>query len=99
MKSKNLIKRPAVHPGEILIEYLEDAALTQSEAARRLHVPIGNINEICRGKRGISPLFAIKLSYLFGNTPELWMNLQRNWEISLVDVDDVPNIEPIKRRA
>jgi addiction module HigA family antidote len=99
MKTKNVIKRPAVHPGEILIEYLEDAGLSQSEAARRLHVPIGNINEICRGKRGISPLFAKKLARLFGNTPELWMNLQRNWEISLVDDDDVSDVEPIKRRA
>jgi len=92
-------KRPSVHPGEIFFDYIEDAKLTQTETARRLHVPIGNVNEICRGKRGISPLFARKLARLFNTTPELWMNLQRNWELGLVDDDEVSDIEPIRRRA
>jgi len=94
-----MIKRPAIHPGEILLDYIKDTQLTQTETASRLHVPIGNVNEICRGKRGISPLFARKLARLFNTTPELWMNLQRNWELNLVDDEDVSDVEPLRRRA
>lgn len=53
-------KHPSVHPGEILSDYIADHKLSQSEVARRLLVPTGNINEICRGKRGISPEMAFK---------------------------------------
>lgn len=92
-------KRPSVHPGEILADYINDHALSQSEVARRLRVPIGNINEICRKKRGISPEMAFKLARLFRTTPDLWMNLQSSWEMSQVDIADINYIEPIRRSA
>lgn len=89
----------AVHPGDVLRDYIEDCELSQSEIARRLGVPIGNINEICRRKRGVSPEMAFKLARLFGSSVDLWMNLQKNWEISQVDPSVAAKVRPIRQAA
>ena len=92
-------KRVVGHPGRILGEYLAGHEMSQSELARRLHVPAGNINEICRGKRGISTEMAFKLSRFFGTTPDLWVNLQKTWEMSLIDPSIADGIKPLKAAA
>lgn len=74
-----------VHPGEVLQEMLEEAGLSQSRLARHLGTDIARINEICRGKRGISAEMAVLLAKAFGISPVVWMNLQKNWELSQVD--------------
>jgi len=49
------LKRPPTHPGEVLLEeYLKPAELTQVEAARRMGIPLNRLNEIIRGRRGVS---------------------------------------------
>ena len=92
-------RKIAIHPGEILQDYISDYKLNQSELARRLRVPTGNINEICRGKRGISSEMALKLSKFFRTTPDLWAGLQKNWELSQIDQSIIDDISPIKLRA
>jgi|GEM_PF-5749008 len=47
-------------------------------------VLLKTINEICRGKRGISAEMAMKLSKALGGGPQFWLNLQNNWEISQI---------------
>jgi addiction module HigA family antidote len=69
--------RTATHPGTILQEeFLEPMKLTQAALARRLHIPLNRINEMVRGKRGITPQSALLLAGYFGNSPEFWMNVQ-----------------------
>ena len=69
--------RTAPHPGTILQkEFLEPMKLTQAELARALQIPLNRINEMVRGKRGITPQSALLLAGYFGNSPEFWMNLQ-----------------------
>ena len=69
--------RTATHPGTILQEeFLEPMKLTQAELARALHIPLNRVNEMVRGKRGITPQSALLLAGYFGNSPEFWMNLQ-----------------------
>lgn len=89
----------AVHPGEILLELLEQNQLTQSELARHLHVTQAKINEICRGKRGITPDMAMKLGKAFGQSASFWLNLQKNWELSQLDEADYADITPIQLLA
>ena len=89
----------AVHPGEILQELLEQNSLTQSELARHLHVTQTKINEICRGKRGITPDMAMKLGKAFGQSALFWLNLQKNWELSQLNEADYVDIEPILQPA
>jgi antitoxin HigA-1 len=74
-----------VHPGEVLKDEIYGIGLTQSALAKHIGVLPKTINEICRGKRGISAEMAIKLSKALGGKPQFWLNLQNNWEISRID--------------
>ena len=81
MKKPNI---PAVHPGMVLQDELEEIGVTQSDLAVHIGVLPKTINEICRGKRGISAEMAWKLSQSLGASPNFWLNLQNNWELSQV---------------
>jgi len=75
--------RIAAHPVQILLaEFLEPQRLTQAELARALHIPLNRVNELVRGKRGITPESALLLSGYFRNSPEFWMNLQTAHDLS-----------------
>ncbi len=65
--------RTTTHPGQILLlEYLEPLGVSQAEFARHLGVPIQRVNELIRGKRGVTPETAWLLSASLGTTPEFW---------------------------
>lgn len=89
----------AVHPGDILAEILEQNGLTQSQLARHLGMSHAKINEICRGKRGVSSDMAMRLGKVFGQDPVFWVNLQKIWELSQLDESDYVDIEPINLAA
>ncbi len=75
--------RVTTHPGTILLkEYLEPMGLTQKELADHLEIPIQRVNEIVRGKRGVSPDTAWLLSGAFDTSPEFWLNLQSMHDLS-----------------
>jgi len=75
-------KRTPTHPGEILrCEFLEPLGLTQVKLAGHLGVPVQRINELVRGKRGVTPETAWMLAGAFGTTPEFWLNLQTNYDL------------------
>jgi addiction module HigA family antidote len=75
----------AVHPGDVLREMLDEEGATQTSLARHLNTDVARINEICRHRRGISAPMAVLLGKAFGTSAELWMNLQKNWELSQVN--------------
>jgi len=69
--------RIATHPGQILLqEFLEPLGLTQADLARGLAISLNRVNELVRGKRGITPETALLLAGYFRNSAEFWMNLQ-----------------------
>ena len=75
-------KRIPTHPGEILSEeFLTPLGLTQVKLAAHLGVPVQRINELVRGKRGVTPETAWMLAGAFGTTPEFWLNLQTNYDL------------------
>lgn len=75
--------RVATHPGEILKEeYLVPLGITQVTFARHIGVPLQRVNEIIRGKRGITPETAWLFSQALGTTPQFWMNLQNNYDLT-----------------
>ena len=70
-------KRIPTHPGEILSEeFLKPLGITQVALAAHLGIPVQRINEIVRGKRGITPDTAWKLAQAFETSPEFWLNAQ-----------------------
>jgi addiction module HigA family antidote len=73
---------PPTHPGEMLREdFLPDYDITATSLANALGVSRQTINEILRELRSISPVMALRLSKLFGNSPEFWHNAQNAWDI------------------
>ena len=74
-----------VHPGLVLRDELEERGVTQARLAAHIGVLPKTINEICRGKRGISAEMAVQLSSALGASPGFWLNLQKNWELCQVD--------------
>ena len=75
--------RKATHPGTILLkEYLEPMGLTQKALATHLGIPVQRLNEVIKGKRGVSPDTAWLLSEAFSTSPEFWLNLQAAYDLS-----------------
>lgn len=71
-----------VHPGEVLLhEFLEPLGISQNAAGRAMDVPPRRINEICLGKRTITPDTAMRLSRYFGTTPYFWLGLQNDYDL------------------
>ena len=76
-------QRVATHPGVILLkEFLEPLGLSQKALATHLGIPIQRVNEIIKGKRGVSPDTAWLLSEAFNMSPEFWLNLQTTHDLS-----------------
>jgi addiction module HigA family antidote len=94
------MKRRPTHPGEMLREdFLPEFALTVSGLAESVGVSRQSVNELLRGRRAVSPEMALRLSRLFGNSPEFWLNAQRAvdlWDAGQAIKDDVARIRPLR---
>ena len=76
----NMAREP-IHPGEFLADELEEIKITATELSRQLGVPANRISQIVRGKRDISADTALRLGQFFGTGPELWLNLQKAYDL------------------
>ena len=75
--------RIPTHPGEILLhEFLEPLGITQVAFARHIGVPVQRVNELIRGKRGVTPDTAWLLSQALDTTAQFWVNLQTNHDLA-----------------
>ena len=75
--------RTPTHPGEILREeFLVPLGQTQVALAEHLGVPVQRVNELVRGKRGVTPDTAWLLSQALNTTPEFWLNLQAAFDLA-----------------
>ncbi len=84
MNAKN--KMRPVHPGEILREEMGALELSANALSKALGVPVNRITKILNGRRGVSADTTLRLARYFGTTPELWMNLQKTWELRRAEV-------------
>jgi addiction module HigA family antidote len=79
------LHRVSTHPGRILLkEFLEPLGLTQVKLASAINIPQNRVNELIRGKRGMTPETALLLSEYFQNSAEFWMNLQTAYDLTRV---------------
>lgn len=70
------------HPGEVLKNmYIEPLGLTVTETAKALGVTRKALSELLNMKSGISMAMSLRLSKAFNTTPELWLNMQRNYDM------------------
>ena len=91
MSVKNRM-RP-VHPGEILGEELEELGMSANALAGALGVPANRITAILKGQRGVTADTALRLSRYLGTTPQLWLNLQKTFELRVVEIESAMDIE------
>lgn len=88
-----------IHPGEILREdFMPDYGLSVSALATLLGVSRQSVNELLRERRALSPGMALRLSRLFGNSAEFWLNAQRSvdlWDAAQEIGRDVESIKPL----
>lgn len=91
------LKRKPTHPGEILSEeFLKPLDISQTQLADSIGVSFRSINELVNEKRNLSSEMAIKLSKYFGTSPELWINLQTQYDIYHVSKFISKQLEQIK---
>jgi addiction module HigA family antidote len=91
--------RPAIHPGEILADELDEIAVTPTELARQLRVPANRITQIVQGKRAITGDTALRLGHWFGTSAQFWLNLQSAYDIRVAQAEAGREIARLPRRA
>ena len=75
-------KIPPVHPGEVISEeFLKPSGVSQNRLARAMNITATRLNEIIRGRRGISGDTALRLARATDTTPEFWLNLQALYDL------------------
>ncbi len=81
-----------VHPGEILAEELEELGLSANALANALCAPTNRITAVLKGQRGVTADTALRLSRYFGTTPQLWLNLQKSFELRVAEIESGKDI-------
>jgi antitoxin HigA-1 len=75
-----------VHPGEVLREdFLRPARLSANALAKALHVPAPRVNDIVRGRRGVTADTAMRLARYFGGDAQSWLNLQTLYDLRIAE--------------
>ena len=96
---------PPVHPGEIIREdILPEVGLSVTAAAKALGVSRQMVHGILAGRKPLSAIMCLKISRLFGSTPEFWMRLQADYDLKIAVrnkkvMDRIARMEPVKAPA
>ena len=84
-----------IPPGEVLFEeFMKPHGLSQNRLARDIDVSPARINDIVHGRSAITASLALRLAKYFGTTPELWLNLQSDYNLRRARAHDWPKAEP-----
>ncbi|MDM9584395.1 MULTISPECIES: HigA family addiction module antitoxin [unclassified Nostoc] len=93
-----ITKRKPRHPGALIKrQYLEPLKMTNTQLAEILDVSRKTVSEIVNEQAGISPTMALRLAIAFQTTPELWLNLQQNYDLwnAAQESESLKKISPI----
>ena len=84
-----------IPPGEVLFEeFMKPHGLSQNRLARDIDVSPARIHDIVHGRSAITASLALRLAKYFGTTPELWLNLQSDYNLRRARARDWPKVEP-----
>jgi antitoxin HigA-1 len=90
---------PPVHPGEILLEILEDLNLTQTAFANAINVSPMRVSHVLKGTRPVTAELALRLGRAFGQAPQYWLNLQTSYDLKIAQTewqDSLANVQEIR---
>jgi len=91
--------RPAIHPGEILSDELQEVGVLPAELARQIDVPANRISQIINGKRSITGDTALRLGHWFGMSAQFWLNLQTSYDLRLAEQQAGDAISRLPKRV
>ncbi len=97
--------RTPIHPGEILADELAELGMSAAALARTLRVPANRISQIIAGKRAMTADTALRIGKWLGTGPELWLNLQKTFELDQAraaigkTLDAIPSLKKASRAA
>ena len=94
--------REAIHPGEFLADELENIGITAAELSRQIDVPANRVSQIINRKRDVTADTALRLGRFFGTGPELWMNLQKSYDLDKAKAElgaELRKIRPWQAKA
>lgn len=82
------------HPGEVLLEgFLKPLEISQHKLAMDIRVPATRIGDIVHGRRAVTPETSLRLARYFQTSPEFWLNLQQNFDLTKVKIEQDGKIE------
>jgi len=95
---------PPTHPGEMLLEeFLKPLGISQSAFANRLGVSFPRLNEVIRGKRGVTPDTALRLARVTGMSADFWLGLQQDWDLWHAmhsgEAAEIAHLKPLRRAS
>ena len=85
MTSSVKLAGPAIHPGEVLADELAELGISPSQLARVIDVPVNRVTQILHGRRAITADTALRFGRWFGTGPEIWLDLQTDYELRLAE--------------
>ena len=77
-------------------EFLKPMGITQQQLAREIRVPYQRVNELVNQRRGLTPGTALRLSRVFGNTQDFWLNLQLRWDLYRAQLKEAEILKEIR---
>jgi addiction module HigA family antidote len=90
--------RNPIHPGATLLEeFLVPVGLSQRAFAKRLGWTVAKLNELIKGKQGITADSALDLAADLGTSPEVWLNLQMRFDFKWAAVDFPQNLDKMSK--
>lgn len=90
--------RTPIHPGEILREELELLDMSAAAFARQLNVPTNRITGILNEERAITADTALRLGHWFGTSADMWLNMQKLYELRLAEQEVGAEIRKLPKR-
>jgi len=89
-----------IHPGEVLREdFLVPLGMSANALAKALAVPAPRINDVVRGRRGVTADTAMRLARYFGGDARSWLNLQAAYDLRVAEIENARRIEKEVRPA
>jgi|ERR1700722_9122673 len=85
-------KLPPIHPGEILLEDLQDCGISINGLARAIGVPANRISQIVNAKRDVTAYTAVRLAQYFGTSPQYWLNMQSHFNLRRIDQEAIARV-------
>lgn len=100
MKSRKPVNGlPAIHPGELLRETLDELGLTQAVFAQAIGVSAMRVSHLLRGERPVTAELALRLGRALGQTPQYWLNLQSSYDLKRAKVDIKESLRAVRELA